>query len=336
VYIPQKMKLFLHLFSLLHRSVCRIKNWLYKRNIFKPKRAPLPVISVGNITFGGSGKTPLVLHLLTFLFNKGYKPALIIRGYRGKWEKRGGILSDGKSVFGTWQNAGDEAFMVASSIPQVGVFIGKNRLSSCQNAKASGFELAVLDDGFQHNRLRRDMDIVLYDSKEKVSLREPVSSLGRAEILLLERGSHAQEKESLKKSFPQSAIFEYSVESKGFFKAWEKKEESGEEFKGKRIIAFCGIARPGRFLSLLQKEGIAPVDFLTFSDHFSYPLHSLEKISKKFKKLNADALITTEKDMVKIAQSDALHGIPLYYLKIDLRLDDEFYSMLSSNLQKIT
>ncbi len=330
------MKPFLLLFSLLHRSGCRIKNWLYKRNIFKPKRAPLPVISVGNITFGGSGKTPLVLHLLTFLFNKGYKPALIIRGYRGKWEKRGGILSDGKSVLGTWQDAGDEAFMIASSIPQVGVFIGKNRLSSCQSAKASGFELAVLDDGFQHSRLHRDMDIVLYDSKEKVSLREHVSSLGRAEILLLERVSHSQEKESLKKSFPQSAIFEYSVESKGFFKAGEKREESGEEFQGKRIIAFCGIARPGRFLALLQKEGIAPMDFMTFSDHYSYPLRALEKISKKFKKLNADVLITTEKDMVKIAQSDALHGIPLYYLKIDLRLDDEFYSMLSSNLPKIT
>ncbi|UCE21403.1 MAG: tetraacyldisaccharide 4'-kinase [Candidatus Aminicenantes bacterium] len=329
------MKPFLHVFSLLHRSGCRIKNWLYKRKVFKPKRAPLPVISVGNISFGGSGKTPLVLHLLTFLINKGYKPALITRGYRGKWEKRGGILSDGKSVLGTWQDAGDEAFMIASSIPQAGVFIGKNRLFSCQNAKASGFDLAVLDDGFQHSRLRRDIDIVLYDSREKVALRESVSSLGRAGILLLERGLHSQEKESLKKSFPQSAIFEYSVESKGFFKAGEKKEESGEEFQGKRIIAFCGIARPGRFLALLQHEGISPVDFLTFSDHYSYPLHALEKISKKFKKLNADAIITTEKDMVKIAQSDALHRIPLYYLKIDLRLDDEFYSMLSSVVQKM-
>ncbi len=329
------MKPFLHFFSLLHRSGCRIKNWLYKRNIFKPKRAPLPVISVGNITFGGSGKTPLVLHLLTFLIKKGYKPALITRGYKGNWEKRGGILSDGKSVLGNWQDAGDEAFMIASNIPQAGVFIGKNRLFSCLNAKTSGFELAVLDDGFQHSRLHRDTDIVLYDSRERASLREPVSSLGRAEILLLERGPHSQEKESLKKSFPQSAIFEYSVESKGFFKVRGKKEVSGEEVQGKRIIAFCGIARPERFLDLLHKEGIIPVDFLTFSDHYPYPLHALEKISKKFKKLNADAIITTEKDMVKIAQSDALHGIPLYYLKIDLRLDDEFYSMLSSFLQKM-
>jgi tetraacyldisaccharide 4'-kinase len=329
------MKPFLLAFSLLHCSVCRIKNWLYKRKIFRPKRAPLPVISVGNITFGGSGKTPLVLHLLTFLINKGYKPALITRGYRGKWEKRGGILSNGKNVLGTWQDAGDEAHMIASNIPQAGVFIGKNRLLSCQNAKASGFELAVLDDGFQHSRLCRDMDIVLYDPREKVSLREPVSSLERAEIILLEKGILLQEKESLKKSFPQSAIFQYSVESQGFSKAGKKEGVSGEEFKGKRIIAFCGIARPGRFLALLQKKDIRPVDFLTFPDHHSYPLHSLEKISKKFKKLCADALITTEKDMVKIARSDTLQGIPVYSLKIDLRLDDEFYSTLSSYLQKM-
>lgn len=335
MYIPQKMKPFLLVFSLVHRSGCRIKNWMYKLQVFKPKRAPLPVISVGNITFGGSGKTPLVLHLLTFLINKGYKPALITRGYRGKWEKSGGILSDGKSVHGTWQDAGDEAHMIASNLPQAGVFVGKNRLLSCQNAKASGFELAVLDDGFQHSRLRRDMDIVLYDPREKVSLREPVSSLGRAGILLLERGLPSEEKESLKKSLPQSGIFEYSVENQGFFKEGKKEGKSGEEFQGKKIIAFCGISRPGRFFALLQKEDITPVDSLTFSDHYSYPLHSLEKISKKFKKLSADALITTEKDMVKIAQSDALQGIPLYYLKIDLNLDDEFYSTLSSFLQKM-
>jgi tetraacyldisaccharide 4'-kinase len=335
VYIPQKMKPFLLFFSLLHRSWCRIKNWLYKQEIVKTKRAPLPVISVGNISFGGSGKTPLVTHLMDFLFKKGYKPALITRGYRGRWEKKGGILSDGKRILGTWQDSGDEAFMVASNIPRAGVFIGKNRMLSCKKARDSGFELAVLDDGFQHIRLFRDMDIVLYDSREQISLREPVSSLRRAEIILLEKGLSNQEKESVKNSFPQSAIFEYSVESKGFFKAGKKEEEASQKFQGRRIIAFCGIARPERFLALLQNEAIHPVDFLTFSDHYSYPLHSLEKISRKFKKLNADSLITTEKDLVKIAHSDALQGIPVYYLKIEFRLDDEFYSMLSSFLQKM-
>jgi tetraacyldisaccharide 4'-kinase len=327
------MKPLLLLFSFLHRSGSRIKNWLYTQRIFKPKKASLPVISVGNITFGGSGKTPLVIHLIAFLIKKGYKPALITRGYRGRWEKKGGILSDGKRILGTWQDSGDEAFMVASNIPQAGVFIGKNRLLSCQEAKDSGFELGILDDGFQHRRLHRDLDMVLYDPGEKVSLREPASSLGRADIILIEKGTNLQEKEKMKKTFPQSAIFKYSVESTGFFRLKKKEKESAKGFQEKRVIAFCGIARPDRFLALLQKEAIHPVDFLTFPDHYSYSLHSLEKISTRYQKLKADALITTEKDAVKIVNTDALQDVPVYYLKIDLKLDEEFYSAMSSVLQ---
>lgn len=334
VYIPQKMKPFLVFFSLLHRSGCGIRHWLYKQGIFKPERAPMPVISVGNISFGGSGKTPLVVHLMDFLVKKGYKPALITRGYRGRWEKKGGILSDGKSILGTWQDSGDEAFMIASNIPQAGIFIGKNRMLSCQKARDCGFELAVLDDGFQHIRLFRDVDIVLYDPREKVSLRESASSLRRAGIILLERGLPIQEEERVKNSFPLSAVFEYSVENRGIFTTVKKELESEERFQEKKVIAFCGIARPERFLAFLQKKSINPVDFLTFSDHYSYPPHSLEKISKSFKKLRADALITTEKDAVKIAQSDILEDIPLYFLKIDLSLDEKFYSMITSFLQE--
>ena len=335
VYIPQKMKLLLLVFSLLHRIGCRIQNCLYNKKVFKPKKAPFPVISVGNITFGGSGKTPFVIHLMIFLANKGFKPALITRGYKGKWEKNGGILSDGKNILGSWQDSGDEAFMVASNLPQAGVFIGKNRMLSCQNAKDSGFDIAVLDDGFQHRRLHRNMDIVLYDVKDRVSLREPVSSLGRADAILLEEGIDVQEREKLKKTFPQSGVFKYSIESQGLFKVGEKEKESTERFQEKRIIAFCGIARPERFLALLHKQAIKPVDFITFHDHYSYPPHSCEMISKRFQKLRADALIMTEKDAVKFVHANAFPRVPQFYLKIDLKLEDEFYSMMSSQLQNI-
>jgi tetraacyldisaccharide 4'-kinase len=333
VYIPQGMKLLLFLFSLLHRSGCRIKNWLYTKKRFHPRRASLPVISVGNIAFGGSGKTPLVIHLMTFLIKEGFKPAMITRGYKGRWERSGGVLSDGKSLLGSWQESGDEAFMVALNIPQAGVFIGKNRMLSCQKAKDLGFELVVLDDGFQHRRLSRDVDIVLYDPRDKFSLRESVSSLERADVLLIEEGVNRQQKEKMKKVSPHTAIFEYSVESKGFFRLERNEEESAEVFQGKRIMAFCGIARPERFLTLLQKEAIHPVGFLVFPDHYSYPIRSLDKISKRGQKLQAEVLITTEKDAVKIRNTQALQQIPLYYLKIDLKLEEEFHSMMSSLLQ---
>lgn len=194
VYSPQRMKSLLFFLSFLYRTGCQIKNWLYERELFKPKRASFPVISVGNITFGGTEKTPLVINLISHFIKKGFKTALISRGYKGKWEKRGGVLSDGKNLLSSWRNSGDEPFMVAQNIPQAGIFIGKNRHLSCQRAEQLGFELAVLDDGFQHRRLHRDLDIVLYDPVEKTALREPFSSLKRAQILLIKKGTDLSQK----------------------------------------------------------------------------------------------------------------------------------------------
>ncbi len=335
VYIPQKMKPLLLFFSLFHRSVCRVKSWLYSRKAFKPEKSPLPVISVGNIVFGGSGKTPLVMNLLSFLIQKGLKPALISRGYKGKWEKTGGVLSDGKSLRGSWQDSGDEAYLAASNIPRSGVFVGKDRLASCRMAKDDGFEIAVLDDGFQHLRLQRDLDIVLYDPAEKTALRESLSSLKRAHIILIEKKTGTGAKARLKKRFPQSEIFEYTVQNMGFFKLGKDERESRDRLEKKRILAFCGIARPNRFFSLLQEEGIRPARLLKLPDHHPYPASSVKNIVKEFRRANAEALFTTEKDAVKVSDAKELTRLPVYYLKIDLGLEQAFYLNISSFLERI-
>ena len=336
VYIPQKMNPFLLIFSLFHRSVCRLKSWLYSRKAFKPEKIPFPVISVGNIVFGGSGKTPLVMNLLSFLVQKGSKPALISRGYKGKWERTGGVLSDGKSIKGNWQDSGDEAYLVASNIPASGVFVGKDRLASCQMARDTGFEIAVLDDGFQHLRLQRDLDIVLYDPTEKIALRESLSSLKRAHIILTEKKAAAEAKMRLKKRFPQSDIFEYEVQNRGFFRLGRDERESKERLGQKRALAFCGIARPQRFFSCLHKEGIRPARLLKFPDHHSYPASSVKRIVKEFRRTNAEALVTTEKDAVKVSDTKELACLPVYYLKIELRPERAFYLNISSFLERIT
>lgn len=329
------MNFFLFIFSLFHRSACWLKGWLYSRKAFRPEKAPLPVISVGNIVFGGSGKTPLVMNLLSFLVQHGLKPALISRGYKGKRERTGGILSDGKSIKGNWQDSGDEAYLVASKIPRSGVFVGKDRLASCQIARDAGFEIAVLDDGFQHLRLQRDLDIVLYDPTEKIALREPVSSLKRARIILTEKKAAAGAKARLKKRFPQPDFFEYEVQNMGFFRLGSKEQESRDRLKHKRILAFCGIARPQRFFSHLQKEGICPARLLKFPDHHPYPASSVKRIMKEFRRSNAEALVTTEKDAVKVRDAKELSRLPVYYLKIELRLERAFYLNISSFLERI-
>ncbi len=327
------MKFLLFLLSLLNRSGCLIKNWLYKKKILKPKKAPLSVISVGSIALGGTGKTPLVINLINYLIRQGFKPALISRGYKGRWEKSGGILSDGKNILARWEDSGDEPFMVAQNSPQAGIFIGKNRLLSCQKAKSLGFELAVLDDGFQHRRLHRDLDIVLYTPAEKTTFREPVSSLKRAHILLMKKGVDPERKKKMMERFTKASVFEYSVKNKGVLRLLEKKTQPGEKLKGKKVLAFCGIARPERFLSALKEEGIRPSFFFKFPDHHPYPKSSLEKITEKYKKINAEAIITTEKDALKIIQNKGLKKIPAYYLKIDLELEEKFYAKISNLIQ---
>ncbi len=327
------MKFLLFLLSLLNRSGCLIKNWLYKKKILKPKKAPLSVISVGSIALGGTEKTPLVINLINYLIRQGFKPALISRGYKGRWEKSGGILSDGKNILARWEDSGDEPFMVAQNSPQAGIFIGKNRLLSCQKAKSLGFELAVLDDGFQHRRLHRDLDIVLYTPAEKTTFREPVSSLKRAHILLMKKGVDPERKKKMMERFTKASVFEYSVKNKGVLRLLEKKTQPGEKLKGKKVLAFCGIARPERFLSALKEEGIRPSFFFKFPDHHPYPKSSLEKITEKYKKINAEAIITTEKDALKIIQNKGLKKIPAYYLKIDLELEEKFYAKISNLIQ---
>jgi len=121
---------FLFFLSFFYCAASSFRNWLYSLKIFKAKKAPLPIISVGNITFGGSGKTPLVMSILSFLIEKDYKPALLTRGYKGNWQKKGGLLSDGNNILGSWQDSGDEPLMIAKNIPKAGIFVGRNRLSS--------------------------------------------------------------------------------------------------------------------------------------------------------------------------------------------------------------
>ncbi len=321
----------------VYKTGGQIKSALYKRQILKSKPAPILTISVGNISFGGSNKTPLSMHLLDFLKKQGYKPALASRGYKGKWERRGGTLSDGKNIFGSWRDSGDEPYMVAQNFPEIGVFIGKQRLLSCRKAKTLGFDVVVLDDGFQHQKLKRDIDIVLFDPNEKTALREPHSSLNRAHFILVEESRFSQSGKNVQKMFFNAHIFSYSVFSRGLFKIKNNHTEPLPQTKSKKVLAISGIARPERFFSLLKVHGIKQFNSLKFPDHFAYPRSSVKKILDVYNRHKADMIITTEKDSVKFKSIVDFDSIPVYYLKIDLKIEDGFYKeilMSLSNLQK--
>jgi len=309
------------LLSLLYQTGCRIKNVFYDRQLAKAKKAPLPVISIGNLSFGGSEKTPLAMWLIEELSRQGYKPALITRGYKGRWESEGGVLSAGKEPLGTWRDGGDEAFMVSSNFPEAGVFIGKKRIESCRNARNQGFDIAVCDDGFQHRRLFRDIDIVLYDPSRNEPLRESVSSLKRAHILLMKKNIDAGTRKAVAARFPRLKAFAYSVFTVGFFSLDDKAQSGAYSLRRKRILAFSGIAHPGRFLGQLKSEDIHPESFLQFADHHTYPPASIAKIRAELEKKKSEAMITTEKDAVKIKDASLFREVPTFYLKIGIKTE---------------
>ncbi|MDP2914031.1 MAG: tetraacyldisaccharide 4'-kinase [Candidatus Aminicenantes bacterium] len=326
------MAILLGLYSLISRGVCRIKAVLFKTGIRRPRKAPLPVISVGNLTLGGSEKTPLARELLTHFLGLGRRPAFVTRGYLGRWEKGGGILSDGRTLRGGWEEAGDEPSMIARHVPGAGVFVGKNRTRSCLKAKEMGFDLAVLDDGFQHIKLARDVDIVLFDATAKGGRREGTSAMRRADIILVKKDGEAA-LPRIRQKFPAAAVFEYTVVFRGLRLLETGERTAADVLKEKTILAFCGIARPERFFSLLMERGLPPRTKMCFPDHYPYPPPGLERIAAACERDRIDALLTTEKDAVKLlGRPRPFASTPLYVLEIGLDLPPAFFEKIESSL----
>ena len=320
------MHIFAGTYSLVSRAACRAKSALIQAGAISAHRAPLPVLSVGNLTVGGSEKTPLVMEILAHLESRGIRPALVSRGYRGLWEKSGGILSDGARLLGGWRESGDEPFMIALRFPKAGVYLGKHRYKSCLAAAAAGFEAVVLDDGFQHVKLARDLDIVIHDPASRAPLREGPAALRRAGALLI-KGSDPAIADRFRSRFPALPVFEYSVAVKGLVPLEGGGILPADALRGRRISALCGIARPERFFAALEGLGLAPEVRTSYPDHFAYPDAALTRTAAAVRGM--DAIIVTEKDAVKLrGRSEALGGPPVYALRIGLALPDAFLTLV--------
>ncbi len=323
--------------SLAVRLISWARNKLYNSGYKKSLEPPLLTISIGNISFGGTGKTPLALFLLSFLRAEGWKPCLISRGYKGRWEKRAGLVADGKKLLATWKEAGDEPIMIARRLPQIPVIVGRNRYYSCLLAADLGCNAIILDDAFQHRQLKRHLDIVLLNPQEKAQ-REPWSALKRANMILVKGKKEwlpSPALKVLKAKKIQPAVFAFDLQPRSLHILSIDKELRPEELKAKRVVAFCGLARPEGFHLTLQNLGALIEVFLRFPDHYSYPEKALRKIARYYEKAKPDLVITTEKDVVKIIdQSWFWSHVPLAVLKIDFVPEPEFILALKDFLVK--
>ncbi|MGM0500238.1 MAG: tetraacyldisaccharide 4'-kinase [Bacillota bacterium] len=342
----------LFLLSLLYAQLAKIRSTLYQNNILKKKEAEVPVISIGNITTGGTGKTPFTAFLAEELKSQ-YKIAIISRGYgAAKDVEEPFLIKDGSKLYADAAQAGDELFMLARNYDQLIFIRSANRYQGTKMAEAHGADLILLDDGFQHYQLKRNSDIVLIDAEKPFSnnkvlpaglLREPFTALKRADIFLLNRSENVEFnrikelENSLKTLSPSNdGVFKAETSLESCVSVASQKEEDLEFLKEKKVFAFSGIGSPEAFKKSIESAGAAIVSYKIFKDHYNYQKEDLLTLLDQYSASQADLILTTEKDAVKLYNfAEMIGDLPLYYLKISLKIEakDKLLKIIKSKIR---
>jgi tetraacyldisaccharide 4'-kinase len=345
----------LHAFSLIYGLGVLIKLRLYQNKILKQHKLPCRVISLGNITVGGTGKTPTAQRLAAIIHDMGYRVVILNRGYRAAWQGQVGLVSDGRKIYMTVTEAGDEAYLLAKSLPGVPVVIGKNRILTGEYAvKHLHADVIILDDGYQHWQLARDLDIVLIDTLNvfgnhfllpRGTLREPLDNLNRAQAFLLTKVDQSTNnardaiRSTLGQYNPQALVVESIhsprcfVEIEQWYKSVRCIDISLETILAQNVMAFSAIGNPSSFEQTIADIGAKVVDSVRYPDHHDYTMAEMQSVMQKAVDKGARALITTEKDAVKIP-AEFIHSerpLPVYVLCIKVHFTDgyeEFMAMI--------
>jgi tetraacyldisaccharide 4'-kinase len=340
--------LFLHPFSYLFWIIVRVRLFLYNHGWFL-KKIELDglVIVVGNLTMGGTGKTPVVERLAKELQAKGKKVAVLSRGYKSKDENLPAgrkendvvppkVVSDGKRVLLKSDEAGDEPFMLAHNLPGVVVIIDKDRVKSGRYAIENfGTEVLILDDGFQYLPIKADMNLLLVDQMNPFGnhkllprgiLREPVRHLSRATYVLVTKSEIEPELElleTIRKYNRNAEIIRCAHKPKVFCEVNGTKNEPLNYLHEKYVGVFCGIASPRGFEQLIHRMAGELRYKKRYLDHHPYHNDELDKMFQRAKNAGAEVMVTTEKDAVRIP-ADFQPIIPLFYLRMEIEIVEGF------------
>jgi tetraacyldisaccharide 4'-kinase len=308
--------------GMLYGGLMRLRTALYERGLLPSRRLPGTVISVGNLTVGGTGKTPMVLWIAERLAAEGRRPAILTRGYRGI----GG--NDARA-----ETAADEVALLRQRLNGRAQFgVGKDRYKNGVALSKNGAEWFILDDGFQHLNLERNADIVLLDATDPFGggailpagrLREPRSGLSRANIVIITRTSHAPALEKVIRRFTSAPIFYAQARLECVVRVPSMIEVLPEnERRQHKFLAFCGIGNPAAFFDDLTTWGLSVVGQHGFADHHRYSSADVRDVESEAAAAGADALICTEKDVFNLPPSFA-SMLPIYACRIRLAINDE-------------
>jgi tetraacyldisaccharide 4'-kinase len=341
------VKIIASILSFFYLAVINLRNWLYDQKIFKEVKLSCPVISAGNITVGGTGKTPCVIMLAQMLQANGFKPAIISRGYGGRSVNSVNIVSDGQNILLDSATAGDEPYLIARELKSVPVITGAERIATGKTAvEQFGANVLICDDAMQHRQIFRDINLVLLDNRSiggkdhvlpRGRLREPIKELKRADAIILTRADETVQTdkkigELIKaKDIP---VFKSIHRPKDIIKADFSEQKPVSILAGKKVYAFCGIAQPDSFHKTLSRAGTQILSFDIFPDHHRYNKSELEKIKTGFADCRADYLVTTEKDAVRL-QNDREFLKILSVLRVEMEIKPSAQSFEKFIMQQI-
>jgi tetraacyldisaccharide 4'-kinase len=332
------LRLILYPFIPVYALVIAVRNWFFEINVFKSEAVNAKVISVGNISVGGSGKTPLVISLTNFLKKSDMNVGVLSRGY-GRRTHGYLLVSDGKNILAPVNDCGDEIFITTMEC-KVPAAVSENRVEGAKNLiSEAGVHLIVLDDAFQHRWIKRDLNLLIFEQRFLTEddffkqnllptgiLREPFSSVKRADAVIINR------KFTPSQEIP--AKYNRYLKDKKIFTAYYKAIEFGdvkhgtryglEEFKGQKSLVVSGVANPFSFINILKQTSVDTSNQMIFRDHKNYSNKEVQEIRKKFYTTNSHSVVTTEKDAVKLTKfAKEFDDIDIFFLKIELKMDND-------------
>ena len=351
----------LYLFSLVYEQLVNIKLLGYRLGISGKDKLDCYVISLGNITVGGTGKTPTAQRLAREIRDLGYRVVILNRGYRSKWHGEIGVVSDGKTLHMDAAEAGDEAYMLAKHLPNVPVLIGAERAVTGKYAiEHFGAEVAILDDGYQHWQLIRDMDILLVDAVNvfgnghllpRGTLRESMSHISRADVCLITKVDQAAEgavngiRETVHRYNADAKIVESIHQPRcliplaEWFIDLSSEGVCVESIAGKKIMAVSAIGNPASFERTLRDLGAEIIESIRYPDHHEYTVKEMQDVLQQADALGAESIVITEKDAVKIPAEFAKTNwnIPIFVICVEVKFQagaQEFQQELRRRLSE--
>lgn len=298
-----------------YELAARLRLWGYARGWFQTHRLPRPVISVGNLTVGGTGKTPVVMHVVDRLIAQGKCVAILSRGYRRRSKVPQLLVSDGRQVLAGPGEAGDEPYLMARRCPRAIVAVGADRYALGQWVLSRlPVDCFVLDDGFQHVQLHRDVNLLLVDATDTTGLRaavpvgrlrEPLSAAARASAVLITRVDREQGGEQVWRQLVRacptlSPPIRVGFTAEEFRRVGRDERRPRDAFRGRPAVIFSGIGNAGSFQALVEQLGITVRETLAFPDHVHYTHAMMETIRARAQAGGVDLLMTTEKDADKV------------------------------------